>query len=336
MQNATWSILRISQFVNAMIVAVALLITSCSKTDPAKKPVKQQSVGVLNAVWSTSPSQDGIRDISIAGQGAALIAVAYDYTGLQIFDFNGEEISQALAVNVLVLADGKTLNFGDQRLVIFPGITTDSKLKFYLFGAGLKTPAEIDVPMGIEGNVLGVCTDTVPNQGSRNQLRIAYWTTDDPLKPIVGRIRSKVRQDKDENYENYFVWTRDDIYLKRLEKPIGSCWFEPIQSRDYGIPRFESTSLRSTTVFSRDNIRKTLVLNASGGISVFENGTLLRDYAISDGISVKVPNEPTAISSLNYPTKGGYPNGAILFAGETSPGSSQVIFVDAGPLLTDE
>ncbi len=336
MRNATRPILLISKFVNAMILGVTLLITSCGKTDSAKVPTKQLSIGQLNAVWATPPKRDTIRDISIAGQGAAMIAVAYDYDGLQIFDFNGEEISDTSPVNVLVLADGKTLKLGDQRLVIFPGITTNSELKLYLYGKGINAPVEMDVPIEIIGNVLGVCTDTVPYSGSLNPLRIAYWTTDDPLKPIVGEINAMVRYDEDKNTENYFSWTEDIDYTERLEEPIGSCWFESSELDDFGIPRFETTSLRSTTVFSRDNLTRTLVLNTSGGISSFANGTLLRDYAITDGITVKVPKEPTAISSLNYPTKGGYPNGAILLAGETSPSNSQVVFVDAGPLLTDE
>ena len=337
-------ILRISQFVNMLASSLILFVTACSDTDNSIQNVKQPTIGQLNAVWSTPFSQKTIRDIAVIGGSASLVAVAYDNTGLQIFDLNGEQVSNIAPVNVQVLSDGKVITIDQKKVIAFLGIANDSTLKIYLYGDGLSFPFEFDFPTKIYGNVLGMCIDTEFNV--IGQMRVAYWSTSDPLLPIVGRLRTITVGGNWPKLDHHFIFVEDIGYLDvdneyRLEEiendanlrqveSFRSCWF------DEGIPKFETTSSRKTTVFSRDGQTTTLVLNESGKISAFENGTLKREYSVSDGITVKFPTHPTSISSLNYPTKGGYPNGAILVGGEISPSNSQVVFIDAGPILKAE
>ena len=346
MRIATRHLPRITQFVNALVVTVTLLVTSCSEPDTAKTPVEHETMAKLNAVWATPPTPNSIRDIAVVGGSASIVAVAYDYSGLQIFDFNGDQLSDIAQVNVLVLADGRVFRFGDRSLIVFLGITTDSKLKIYLFGAGLRVPVELDFPAEISGNVLGVCTETAIDRGSPERLSMAFWTTEAPLRLTLGSISTVKTIGKDNQASEEFVWMQEYWtngvpietigFPPRSEEPIGSCWYIPPEG-DYSYkPTLEPTSSRATTVFSRDGQSTKLILNDSGRITSVKNGKTTRDYAVVDGISVKAPDHPTAISSLNYPTKGGYPNGAILLAGETTEGNSQVVFIDAGPLLETE
>lgn len=346
MRIARRTLPRITQIVNALLVTVTLLVTSCGEPDSVKIPVDHQTIGQLNAVWATPATPKSIRDIAVVGGSAAIVAVAYDYSGLQIFDFNGDQLSDIAQVNVLVLADGRVFRFGDRTLTVFLGITTESELKIYLFGAGLSVPVELDFPTEIRGNVLGVCTETATVRDSPERLRMAFWTTEDPLRPILGYISTVSTIGKDNQVIEEFVWNKEywtngvpiegSEYARRPDEPFGSCWYEPTP-RDYSAkPRREPTNSRATTVFSRDGQSTRLILNESGRITAVRNGEPTRVYAVVDGISVKAPDHPTAISSLNYPAKGGYPNGAILLAGETSPGNSQVVFIDAGPLLEKE
>lgn len=336
-------ILRISQFVNMLAVSLILFVTACSDTDNSIQNVKQPTIGQLNAVWSTPFSQKTIRDIAVIGDSASMVAVAYDNTGLQIFDLNGEQVSSIAPVNVQVLSDGKVIRIDEKKVIIFLGIANDSTLKIYLYGNGLSFPVEFDFPTKIYGNVLGMCIDTESNL--KREMRMAYWSTSDPLLPIVGKLRT-ITVGGNWPPDHHFIFDEDFRYLDvdgeylldemekdanlRQVEPFRSCWF------DEGIPKFESTSSRKTTVFSRDGQTTTLVLNESGKISAFENGALKREYSVSDGITVKFPTHPTSISSLNYPTKGGYPNGAILVGGEISQSNSQVVFIDAGPILKGE
>ena len=346
MRIATRYLLRITHFVNALVVTVTLLVASCGQPDSAKTPVEHQTTSHLNAVWATPPTPNSIRDIAVVGGSAAIVAVAYDYSGLQIFDFNGDQLSDIAQVNVLVLADGRVFRFGDRTLIVFLGITTDSELKLYLFGAGLSVPVELDFPAEISGNVLGVCTETATDRGSPERLRMAYWTTEDPLRPILGSINTVNAIGKNNEAIEEFVWweefwtngvPRETIgFPPRREEPFGSCWYEPTPRDHVYEPVLEPTISRATTVFSRDGQSTKLIIKESGRITAEKNGKPPRDYAVVDGISVKAPKHPTAISSLNYPTKGGYPNGAILLAGETTEGNSQVVFIDAGPLLETE
>ena len=337
---------RITQIVNVLLVTVTLLVTSCGQPDSVRTPVDHQTIGQLNAVWATPATPKSIRDIAVVGGSAAIVAVAYDYAGLQIFDFNGDQLSDIAKVNVLVLADGRVFRFGDRTLTVFLGITTDSELKIYLFGAGLSVPVELDFPSEISGSVLGVCTETATDRGSPERLRMAFWTTENPLRPILGSISTVKKIGKDDEAIEEFIWMEEywtngvpiegSEYSRRRAEPFGSCWYEPTPRDHTYKPRREPTSSRATTVFSRDGQSTKLILNESGRITAVKEGQPTRDYAVVDGISVQVPNRPTAISSLSYPTKGGYPNGAILLAGETSQGNSQVVFIDAGPLLESE
>ena len=346
MRIATRSLPRITQFVNALLVSVTLLVTSCGQPDSTKAPVERQTISQLKAVWATPPTPKSIRDIAVVGGSGAIVAVAYDYSGLQIFDFNGEQLSDIAQVNVLVLADGRVFRFGERSLIVFLGITTDSKLKIYLFGAGLRVPVELDFPAEISGNVLGVCTETARIRDSPERLRMAFWTTENPLRPILGTISTVNTIGKDNEAVEEFVWMEEFWtngvpietigFPPRREEPIGSCWYEPTPPDHTYKPVLETTSSRATTVFSRDGQSTKLIIKESGRITAEKNGKPPRDYAVVDGISVKAPKHPTAISSLNYPTKGGYPNGAILLAGETTEGNSQVVFIDAGPLLETE
>lgn len=305
---------RITQIVNVILVGLTLLLNACSKQDAVLDPVHSQDIEELNAVWATEPTPHIIRDIAVAGGSVAMIAAVYEYGGMQIYDFNGDQISDIAPLGIQVLSNGKVLRINDRNLIVFFGVATDSTLNIYSFGSGLNAPVKIDFPVEIRGKVLGVCLDTETTSGS--DARIAYWTTLNPLRPVVGKIFA---------IENKFIWSEE--YSSYQDEPFGSCFFSQNKLKT------EETGTRVTEIFSRVGILSTLTLTKSGRISSTNSKSLSRQFIVREGITIKVPTQPTSLTALANPSKGGYPNGAILIAGETSPNNSQIIFIDAGPIL---
>ncbi|MEL6955435.1 MAG: hypothetical protein AAFO88_02210, partial [Pseudomonadota bacterium] len=59
-------------------------------------PTEQEAAApMLPAVWNTSDLEGTVSDIALAGGGASMLAIAYTGGGLEIFDLEGDRLSES-------------------------------------------------------------------------------------------------------------------------------------------------------------------------------------------------------------------------------------------------
>ena len=264
----------------------------------------------LPAVWMTRELDYPVRSIGLAGGAGSTFAVAYEGAGIQVFNFDGERISEISEHDVSALAQGRYVMISGTPVTVYPGIDAAGDLKVWLHGGGLQPAIQYDLK-GAEGAALaGLCASDPVSQDEGLQ-RIAFWTE---AAPAVLQIGDLIERDGE------LVWTKANE--KSVAEPIVACAFLADQARTF------SGSVAGAAGLKRLG-RETLVkLTPDGALDVSVDGGDITRYDVIDGITVLVPDQPKAIAATGDARSGGYPGGLIVLGGDIEPGDHRVVMVD--------
>ena len=318
MQIKGWRLSAAFPFVNAA-AGLSLLFTmaGCNRQETpapqlAQSPVLEGEIE-LPAIWSTPALPGPVRDIALSDGPGAILAIAFEAGGLEFFTLEGERIGEPALFRLRALADGRAVTIAGTPLTLFPALTEEGILKAYVFAEGLMAPTQIDLPIPEERRVAGLCTGEA---GSNGLIRLAYWTVSGDRVLRTGVLGEEGGE---------LVWQEEDSTDAGF--PVLSCTFS------------EGTLLASpragdSAALTRPGSMAALIsLEPGGPLQISTDlGMTTREIRLRDGITIKAPEKPAAISASATLKAGGYPGGVIVVAGETSPGTHQVVFVDPSRL----
>ena len=321
-----------SRLVNAMLgLGLIFSVSACSGGEtepeseiaPAETPSEPSSGGIveLSAVWSTGALEKPAADIALAGGRSPILAIAYDGSGLQLFDLEGEPISEVAPYKVKHLASGHEIEVDGTRLTVFAGINHLDELKAYVYGDGLVAPVEIQIGSDPAPNIAGICADVASGDDGR-LLNIGYWKQGSsdlvtfPVKSSEGELE----------------WIETPT-LSVLAGSINACAF-------YGgaaIPLSGDTV--DAALLDREGYTGLVTLQRTGALQALTGseealasggGELVR-LLVNDGLSVTMPEEPAAVAALGKPLAGGYGGGLIVVSGNVG-GEDKAIYIAADAL----
>lgn len=317
MQFKRWRLVPDRSLVNAGAASLLFFLAACgSPADTPEAPDVSRQPGdtlTLPAVWSTNALDGAVADVALAGGASSLLAVAYDRRGLELFNLEAERVAEIVGFAIEDLANGHYVEIDGAGLTIFPGLTREGEVKAYVYGDGLITPAEIDLPISEEGRIAGICSTRAQGQAG-DILRLGYWTTSDLRRLTIGVISVEGGE---------FSWR--EVNEREADGDIGACSLE-------GELVFSDLGAASRGALVRPGVMHQVTLSQAGELKAGPLSEPLRPLALRDGITVRAPVRPAAMAALGSPFGGGYPGGVIVVAGETDPGTYQAVFVDAGAL----
>lgn len=268
----------------------------------------------LPAVWSTRELDFPVRSIGIAGGAGSYFAVAYQGGGFQVFDFNGDRITEISDYDINALDVGRYAMISGTPVTFFPGIDSDGDLKIWIYGGGLEEALEYNLKGQSQSAAAGLCA--APPVGQEGILhRLAFWTETRPGTLQVGAI---VEQGGE------LVWEAGEPV--EVTGTISSCVFTEDGPVIYQSPIRDSSMLRR---MGRETV---MTLDDSGAVSALFGDEAPHVYEIKDGITVVVPEEPVAIASTGDARDGGYPGGIIVLGGSIGPEDHRVVLVDPSKL----
>lgn len=297
-----------SALVNVSLAAAVIFLVACSgdrgKTEetPPKSGADTAITNtpgddvVLQAVWATRALSAPIIDLALSGGRDPILAALLATGELQLFDLEGDRITDPEALNLVEIASGQPVTFDDAPLILFPGIDATGSVNVYAYNSVLGAPAPLDLLPGVGAAGLCAGAPLTPDY----LLQIAYWTEDAPETLVHGHI---LQQDGE------LAW-RSIGAVESSDGPIGSCAAGQdlrYAAADASADLAELTKLDRRFLISRAN---------DGSLRVSEGEMARTPVSIRDGITIEVPTTPTAIAALGEVRFGGYPNGVIVLGGD--------------------
>jgi len=270
----------------------------------------QDERDTLPAVWMTRELDYPVRSIGLAGGAGSTFAVAYDGAGVQVFNFDGERVSDVSDDDVTALAQGRYVMIAGTPVTVYPGIDAGGDMKIWIHGGGVQEAIAYDLAGINEGPLAGLCAADPADRDTSLQ-QIAYWTQAAPSTLQVGQLVER---------EDALEWVKtDDI---SSPERIQACTFIGDEARTFSAPATGAAGLRRLG-------RETLVtMMEDGKLDVSVDGGDTTRYEVIDGITVVVPDQPKAIAATGDARGGGYPGGIIVLGGDIEPGDHRVVMVD--------
>ena len=317
-----------ARLVNAMLAIGLLLgVSTCSGGESREAPAAENTVASptqiveLSAVWATSPLDKPAADIALAGGLSPVLAVAYEGAGLQLFDLEGERITEIAPYKVKQLAGGHEIEIDGARLTVFPGLNEKNELHAYVYADGLVAPVEVLIGAEPARDVAGICSQVAKGDDGR-LLTIGYWKT--RSKDLVTFPVTSVNGE--------FDWIEDPTLFEQSET-IQACEFY----NGSALP-FTGTTIDGA-ILTREGYTGLVTLQQSGALQartgtweeVSQDGGKLVRLLVNNGLSVSMPEAPTAIAALGKPLAGGYGGGLIVVTGEVD-GEDKAVFIAADGL----
>lgn len=190
----------------------------------------------------------------------------------------------------------------------------DGELKGYVYGDGLIAPVEVDLNIDQASEAVGICSAPVASE-TDGLFRLGYWTTASDTFVHTGRLVEVGGE---------FTWLPDGP-ATQLPNAIAACTLT-----DTGVTG-SSGAIKDTAKLKRDGFEAVITLSETGAISAISNEFGLQRLLVSDGISIKMPEVPTAIAAIGKPLEGGYGGGLIIAAGDVG-GDTKAVFIAADNL----
>lgn len=299
-------------FVNAIsALAVIFSLAACGGKKSDEQPKPDTTVD-LPVIWTTASLVAPVRDIGISSGYSPLMLVAMDNNQVQMFDLDGERLTEPSDLGVKEVSDGYYTDIENIRITLFPAIDNEGSMKLLGFNDVMSEPLALSFPEDLSG-IGGLCTKDDTDGGI---LELAYWTESDPKTLEIGTLS----QDAGE-----LVWQ-----LERSESVGGyqtQCLFETDGSATV------STSDDAARLFY-DTGNFDLALN-EGGLTI-SSGADRSNLYLRPGLSVEAPQSVFAIAAASNVSVGSYPKGLIAVAGPWEDGDHRVVYVDPSPLLNEE
>ena len=335
---------RMNPLVNAGSSLVLLMaISACGGQDEneTKPGVISNLPQELPVVWGSEPLPKPVVDMQLSEGAKAVLAVAYEGAGVQMFDFEGAPIGDEADLKIARFARGQTAFFDNVPLVLFPALREDGSMSVIATGDGLVAPIALDLNVGNAYPIRGLCAGSAGGaEGSL--MRIGYWTLVSPRTLAVGEVTAS-----DDGTLSF-----QDTVLVSSPEDISACSFDAggavlasgplvrtaseLASEDMDFSgRFRlSAALLDLSVLRAENGASFFVgLQATGQVVVQDINGSGQALLLRPGLTVSAPEAPVAMSAIGEPRGGGYPFGVIALAGETDDGASRIVFVDTQALI---
>lgn len=307
--------------VNAGAAALLLALAGCGSGAPDEAPPVEADDAPARAielpvVWGTSALDGAVRDVAISGGLSGLVAVAYEGRGLELFNLDAERVAGTAPFALAALGNGVAAEIDGAQLTLFPGIDADGDLKAYVYGDGLVTPAEIDLPVDQTGRAAGLCAAPLAF-GEPGLIRLGYWTGSSSRQLITGTLGAEGGE---------FTWQPGEPVTS--DNPIAACTL----TRDGALTA--GSAVTETARLAREDLGYTLSMAPSGALFLRADGAESLSLTLRDGLSVKAPDIPRAIAAYGRPLSGNYPGGLVIVVGEIEPGDWRAVFVDTSELTS--
>ena len=319
-----------NRLVNASLMLSLLFFThACTRTDPSSDAAPPDAVQeaatttpqtapdglVLPAVWQTAGLEAEITSIALADALGSTIAVAFTNGNLQLFNFEGERITDPAPLNVSKLSNGRYFLLQDTPITLFPAITQAGELVTYIHGGTLEAPLQYPLDTGIEETVSGLCSAS-PESETDGVMRIGFWTAEAPAELKSGRI----------------VEVRDRLIVLLDEPVVADQAIAACVLTEQGAQVYSEPALAAVQ-YKRRYQTYQLTLDRSGGYMAISPTGQITPFNIRDGLSFKMPSRPVDMAGTGDARGGGYPNGLLIVGGETAEGDHTVTFIDPSVLL---
>ena len=309
----------VSRLVNVGIAACVIFISACgsepetseAENEPAPAPTVDMTADPaekLQAVWSTRALSAPVVDLALSGGNNPLLAAVLDGGDMQLFDLDGQRLTDPVDVGIIAIADGQPVTLDGNALTIFPGIGADGFINAYLYSSQLGEPVGINVLP--DADAIGLCAGPASEGGAL--MRVGYWTEAAPQALIVGHITQ----------------TGDALGWETLERiesnsPLGACLIIAAAR-----PIIRSAGFSSDLASLSDADTQTVIgLGTDGQLGAIAEDNSATALPVRNGISVKAPTQITALSALSDVQFGGYPDGVIVIGGEID-GQAKLVFVE--------
>ena len=313
--------------VNAALASVVIFLGACSgERDAPDAPAADNQVpdapatsteGIeLPAVWSTVPLAGPITNLAFAGGAGPVLAVALEGGKVQLFDLNGDALSDPVDFGIRQIASGETVRLQDTLLTLFPALGTDGSVSLLAYAPSLDAPALL--PLLPTANAAGLCAGAPLDPD--DLMQIAYWTPVAPERLIHLAV----------------VENAGNLSVAPATEPVDN-ETAPIAACALGL---DITTARRNTISAIARIGELsaeidLALNLDGLVTARSLDGTVDAITFRDGLTVRAPAVTTAIAALSDVRFGGYPDGVIVIGGEVADGEHRITFVEPGPLFSD-
>ncbi|MEM6534443.1 MAG: hypothetical protein AAF613_02285 [Pseudomonadota bacterium] len=311
-----------SRLVNASFALALLFVSSGCGQSPSSPPQAAETAPeaspsvpveeglILPAVWNTSELEGPVASLGIAGMLGSTIAVGFEDGGLQLFNFDGDRVTDKADLGVQEIGDGRYMLLAGAPVTLFPGIDQNGGLFAYIHGGDLPEPLPLDLKTREIGDAAGLCS-APPSVDSDGVMRLAFWTKIEPRKLMSGRLVEVGEE---------LVYLLDDPVM--ADKPISACVLEETGATVFSAPA------QDVVVLERNGRRHTLTLDTSGNYARLRSGEPPETLTIRDGMSVKAPEVPSAMTGTGDARGGGYTGGLVVIAGEVASGDHRAVLID--------
>lgn len=313
--------------VNVGLAASLIFISGCSDEKPQDAGARIENSGnepvveiitrsKLQAVWSTNTLSGEIVDVAVSGGPNPILAATLGGGQIQLFDLDGERLTDPVTVGAQKLANGFPATLGGAQVTLFPGIGSSGDLNIYLYSPNLGAPVAIDLLRDV--SAAGLCTGQAQADGAL--LDIGYWTTTAPLELITGSLYEA---------DGEFVW--QPVTSKTQSTQLGGCILQGETGTETGNM---AGAMDMAVIGKTDAQKKLLQLGADGQLQEIRPDGSADTLPIRAGISIGVPSPITAFTTLPDAQFGGYPDGVIIVAGAVA-GAQKLVFVEPIGLFGD-
>jgi len=312
------------RIVNASLAASVIFLSSCGgdkpKTDenPPKINASEPNVQLndevqLQAVWATNPLVAPITSLAFVGGSEPILAASMSTGALQLFDMQGDRITEPVDLAVKKLATGQAVVLDGVALTLFPGISQNGDISFFAYASALGDPVKLPFLPDLDARAL--CAGA-PLDGT-SIMQLAYSTKSRPSEIVHGHVQ----QDADGNL-SWSVLSTDDQSDGPITACVADAELETLTDNDGG-------DLAILNKYGQRHI----FLRASNGALFVEN-TFGKSHpvTINDGITVRTPASPSAMAILSNVQFGNYPNGLMVLGGDVD-GASKITLIEPGNLF---
>ena len=177
-------------------------------------------------------------------------------------------------------------------------------------GGGLGAAIQYDLRGEQTGPAAGLCA-APPESDSEALHQLAYWTEDAPSTLQLASIRER-------GGELEIVSEGE----QEADGPISACAIGQDGAIAYTAPVLAAASLRRLG-------RETFVVSeGDGDLQVQIGDNEPATYDVVDGITVRVPQAPTAMAATGDARGGGYPGGVVVIGGSLSADDHRAVLID--------